>query len=187
MCRVQLIPSLFKLIDEHISDHILEFIRESFATSLVPTSMKKAFVKPLLKRDNLDVDNLSNFRPISQLPLFSKVLECVVADQISNFFESHSILDNFQSAYTKHKSTETALTCISNDILCSNRGTLLILLDMSAAFATINHKLLISHLSSAGIYGDTLNWFVSYLSDRSYSVCIEESHSPNFQLKHGVP
>ena len=94
---------LFKLIDEYITDHLLEFIRESFATSLIPTSMKKAFVKPLIKRDNLDVDNLSNFRPISQLPLFSKILERVVVDQISNFFDSHSILDNFQSAYNKHK------------------------------------------------------------------------------------
>ena len=178
---------LFKLIDEYIVDHLWEFIRESFATSSVPTSMKKAFVKPLLKRDNLDVDNLSNFRPISQLPLFSKVLERVVAGQISNFFDSHSILDNFQSAYTTHKSTETALTCITNDILSSDKGTLLILLDMSAAFDTINHKLLISRLSSTGIYGDALNWFASYLSCRSYSVCIEDSRSPNFQLIHGVP
>ena len=123
--------------------------------------MKKAFVKPLIKRDNLDVDNLSNFRPISQLPLFSKILERVVVDQISNFFDSHSILDNFQSAYSKHNYWND-FNCISNNILCSNKGTLLILLDICAAFDTLIHKFLISCLLSAGIYGDALNWFVSY-------------------------
>ena len=87
---------------------------------------------------------MNNYRPISQLPVFSKLLERVVSQQIIKHIERHSLLHHHQSV--PHKRTETALTRINNIILANNEGTIIVFLDMSAAFGTLNHRILINHL-----------------------------------------
>ena len=84
---------------------------------------------------NLDSLNSSNYRPISNLSIHSKVLERVVSSQLITYLTSNNILNIFQSAYLPHKSTESALTLITSDLLSglnNNRGTILVLLDMSS-------------------------------------------------------
>ena len=96
-----------------------------------------------------------------------------------------------QSAYRKGHSTETALLKVQNDILMNmNRQhvTLLVLLDLSAAFDTVDHNILLTRLkTSIGIRGTALNWFTLYLSDRSQRISLGGCHSDSFQLPYGVP
>ena len=149
--------------------------------------MKIAVIKPILKKNGLDKNNLNNYRPISQLPVFSKLLERVVSQQIIKHIERHSLLHPNQSAYVPHRSTETALTRINNDILANNSGTIIIFLDMSAAFDTLNHRTLINRLVIIGFRDDALNWLKSYITARSWYVTIGKMKSKNVHLDYGVP
>ena len=152
--------------------------------------MKNAFVTPLLKKKNLDRNILSNYRPVSQLSTLSKLLEKVVAEQTISFIHYYKKLNPLQSAYQNHKSTETALTKVTNDILLSldkKHITILTLIDLSSAFDTLNHLLTISRLYQLGIRGKALKWFISYLADRTYMIKINNTTSNTVDIKYGVP
>ena len=170
---------------------IVLLINKSLVLGSVPDCFKKAIVKPLLKKSNLDPCVNKNFRPVSNLCYVSKLLERVVAEQLLKHLEQNSYLDKFQSAYRAGFSTETALLKVLNDALVNiNSGNLvlLVLLDLSAAFDTINHSLLLDRLqSSAGICDSALSWFSSYLTNRSQSVLVGTSFSEESTLLCGVP
>ena len=114
---------------------------------------KEALVTPILKKPGLDPTQLNNLRPVSNLHFISKLTEPAVFDQIQS--------PSSQPAYRKNHSTETALQRIQNDILMNRNckhATLLVLLDLSAAFDTIDQNILLGHLkSSIGINGTALN------------------------------
>ena len=142
-----------------------------FIEGKFPDTFKIAHVTPLLKKPSLDRNELSNFRPVSGLNFVSKLIEKIVASQIKSHMQNLGISNNFQSAYKCGNSTETALLYIQNDILSAqDRGklTALSLLDLSAAFDTIDHDLLLSRLTEwFGIDGVVLQWVRSYLTCRS--------------------
>ena len=130
---------------------ITQIMNISLTTGVVPQSFKHALVKPLLKKSNLDPECLKNYRPISNLPFLSKVIERVVVAQILAHFEQHSLLEQFQSAYRKCRSTETALVRVLNDLLRtsdSGRASMLSMLDPSAAFDTLDHEILLTRFSA---------------------------------------
>ena len=127
----------------------------------MPAVMKHAVVTPLLKKCDLDPEILSNDRPISNLSFISKLLEKYVASQIRQYMDSNDLFDVFQSAYRPAHSCETALVRIQDDILHSldNRNTvILVLLDLSAAFNTVNHRLLLDKLHKIGIRDNAHHW-----------------------------
>ena len=102
----------------------------------------------------------------------------------------HYIADKFQRAYLPLRGTETDITKIINDIttsIDSNSHTYLILLDLSSAFDTVNHDILSRRLNSIGIHGQVHNWLMSFVSNRSYSIRINNSTSPQFTQPHGIP
>ena len=170
---------------------ILSILNKSLNTGSVPKCFKSAVVKPALKKQDLDPSICKNFRPVSNLSFISKLLEKVVADQLMRHLVAFDCLDKFQSAYRPHFSTETALLRAINDILCNiNSGKLVLLihLDLSAAFDTINHSLLLNRLSlEAGIGGTVLQWISSYLTDRTQKVIVGASFSEDKTLTCGVP
>ena len=182
---------LFKDCLHSLLPFLKYIINSSLETGIFPSCYKKAMVRPNLKNSSLDRDLLNNYRPISNICYFSKVLERCVLDQLSEHLESNNCMGEFQSAYRKHHSCETAITKISNDILCSlddNECTFLLFLDLSAAFDTVDHKILLSRLLKAhNINGTPLNWFQSYLKNRSYCVKIGKSFSDGIILLFGVP
>ena len=142
-------------------------MNRSFETSCMPTELKCAHVRPRLKKSSLDPDVLNNYRPVSNLPFVSKIIEKVVDACLEEHLRENDLLEPLQSAYRKHHSTETALIKIQSGILQalnSGRVAALVLLDLSAAFDTIDHSILIERLQkSFGISGDALTCVISYL------------------------
>ena len=157
----------------------------------VPSDFKTAHVKPLLKKPKLQHNDLKNYRPVSNLKFISKILEKAVAIQIKNHLSDHNLANHHQSAYKKYHSTESTLLKLQNDFLLNmdqGRVTALTLLDLSAAFDTIDHSILLNRMSSwFGVNGTALEWFKSYLTDRSQSVFLNGTKSSPMPLSYGVP
>ena len=170
---------------------IVKIINGSLCSSSVSSSLKDALITPILKKPSLDPEDLKNFRPVSNLPYISKIIERVVAAQLNKHMSENNLYEVFQSAYKKSHSNETALTRVQNDILRSldeKRCVLLVLLDLSSAFDTVDHTLLLSRLSSCiGVSDTALAWFKSYLSGRYQAVQVNRSTSRKQHLRFGVP
>jgi len=182
---------LFKACLDEIIPYVTYVLNQSLASGDVPEVFKTAIVKPLLKKHDLDKEILKNYRPVSNLPFMSKVLEKLVLDQLLKHIRVNSLEELFQSAYRRFHSTETALVRVVNDLLGvidQGSGSLLSLLDLSAAFDTIDHSILLKRLEvSFGISGKVLDWFRSYLSSRKQMVVIDKHESKHCDLKCGVP
>ncbi len=175
---------------EHAAHLVCAIINKSFSEGRFPLTEKLALVHPLLKKSGLDVENLSNYRPVSNLTFLSKIVERAVLDQLVPLLEANMIIPHLQSAYRKHHSTETALCKIHNDLVldcCSGDPSLLVLLDLSAAFDTVDHQLLIDDLQQSGVCDVALALLRSYLSDRSQSVIVSDAMSDPVPLHCGVP
>ena len=126
-------------------------------------SLTYAITKPILKKSSLDPDILTNYRPISQLPIIiiiSKIMECVVSREFINYLENNNLLDYFQCAYRKPFSAETALTHVTELIhnsLDSSYCVQLLLIDLSSAFDMLNHLIHINRIIELGIEGSPLS------------------------------
>ncbi|KAF7241901.1 putative RNA-directed DNA polymerase from transposon BS [Varanus komodoensis] len=132
----------------------------------------------------------TNYRPVANIPFLGKVLERVVAGQLQALLDETDYLDPFQSGFRPGYSTESALVALYDD-LCreKDRGStsLLVLLDFSAAFDTIDHDILLDRLAGLGVGGTALQWFRSYLNSRFQKVVLGDHVSTSWQLCHGVP
>ena len=115
---------------------------------MIPKSLKTALIRPLLKKTGLDSDILKNYRPVSNLTFISKVIENVISGRLNEHLINNILFDPLHSAYRDKYSTETALIIkVQNDILSAlNAGSsaILLMLDLSAAFDTIDHDILLS-------------------------------------------
>ena len=144
-----------------------------------------------LKKPSLDQDVLKNYRPVSNIPLLSKVIEKVVARRLGEHLNSQDMQERFQSAYMKKHSTETALVWVTNDIKLSRdnqKGTLIVLLDLSAVFDTIDHRILLSRLRRRfGVQRTASKWMTSYLYGRTQRIVIGQASSSSKPLNTGVP
>ena len=163
----------------------------SLASGVSPSSFKCALVTPLIKKASLDPEVLSNYRPVSNLAFLSKLIERVVNVRIREHLALHGLLPPFQSAYRPHHSTETALLRVVNDLLFTidgGDGAMLVLFDLSAAFDTMDHGILIHRLeNSFGVAGTALYWVRSYLTDRTQTVKVSSIISSLRTLAFGVP
>ena len=131
-----------------------------------------------------------NYRPISLLPLFSKVIERIIHDQTETFLDENNILYKFQSSFRSCHSTDTCLSYIHNRITRGFDSGLLsgmILIDLQKAFDTINHSILLGKLKTLGFSDDVILWFQSYLSNRSFRVSLDNRLSDPGKLECGVP
>ena len=191
-CLLDCIPTfLLKSCLDVLADPLTVLINLCLSQGCFPDSFKIAHVKPLLKKSNLPSEDLSNYRPISNLSFISKIIERVVHSRLSSHINSFSTFSPFQSAYRKFYSTETALLKIQDDILLAfenQKLSALVLLDLSAAFDTIDHSILLHRLESwFGLSGTVLDFFTSYLVNRSQCVTINGSISSSVPLTTGVP
>ena len=170
---------------------LVNLINLSFKDGLVPALFKEAVLDPVIKKDSLDHEIYQNDRPISNLRFVSKATEKIVALRLTDHLEDNDLLETFQSAYKKGHSTETALTRINDDLLRAiddNACVILVLLDLSAAFDTVDHQILLTRLKCRyGVRGTALAWMRSYLSNRLQYVRVANDCSSKHKLACGVP
>ena len=191
-CELDPIPVklLMQCIPE-LGSILLFIVNSSLVTGKVPQALKEALVRPTAKDVNGDLDDYSNYRPISNLPLLSKIVEKCVQKQLCSHLDHHKLHAEFQSGYRSFHSCETATLSLYNDLLClsdTKSKVILLLLDLSAAFDTVCHQKLLCKLRTKfGISGAALSWFQSYLSERSFSVKVNDSKSSRCFLVIGVP
>ena len=184
-------PIPTQILKKHVSSLvpvITKLVNLSMETGCVPSLFKKALVTPLLKKITLNPEVMKNYRPVSNLPFVSKVLERVVLRRLLNHLDVTDQHEPHQSAYRPPHSTETALVRVCNDILLSldqRKAVSLVLLDLSAAFDTIDHKMLLDRLSNIGVQGMAHKWFQSYLHNRHQSVIIKGVKSKRYGVPQG--
>ena len=183
----QILPSIVALI--------ADIINTSLRDGIVPESFKRALVKPLLKKLGLELLD-RNYRPVSNLGYISKLVEGVMAAQLVTHIERYCMMEAHQSAYHSSHSMETALLKVKTDVIWALENqdvACLILLDLSVAFDTIDHDILLSRLKSRfAVTGVVLKWLGSYLKDRTQVVEIGVflsggSRSEFVSLRSGIP
>ena len=146
----------------------------SIQQNVIPAEWKKAKVTPLHKSGAKD--NPQNYRPISVLPVVSKVLERLIHKQLASYFDEHGLLCISQSGFRRKHSTETAVTYFADEILMNmDKGevTGCVFIDLAKAFDTVDHDILISKLKNYGVCDESLQWFENYISGRKQLVCID--------------
>ena len=169
---------------------ITRIVNLSLEQSCFPDKYKCAVVKPLLKKPGLD-PIFKNYRPVSNLSFVSKIIEEAASLQIQDHIKTNGYYEKMQSAYRSKHSTETALIKVLDDVLTlldEDNVVFLSLLDLSAAFDTVYHALLIERLRrSFRITGSALEWIRSYLTGRSTTVFIDGKYSDSKVLTCSVP
>ena len=190
-CELDTMPTyIFKQIAPSTAGLITKNVNLSLGNGEFCRSWKVAVVRPLLKKLALELIN-SNFCPVSNLPFLSKVIERCMLLQISHHCNEYHLQPDYQSAYRENYSCETAILGISNDILWAMENqsiTSLTAIDLSAAFDTVDHAILLAILSNKfGITGMALKWFDSYLCPRSFKVAVEGVYSKDKDLTITVP
>ena len=167
---------------------LTDIINNSFTTSAFPESWKITEIIPLLKEGDHEV--AANNRPLSMLKVLSKICEKVALNQFSGFLNRTDRLSSQQSGNKNYNSTKT-LSILVNDFLLKSMDnkklTALVLLDLSKAFDSVDHSILLKKLSNIGVSGEALNWFESYITNRKQFVRIGSSVSEVLPITHGVP
>ena len=182
--------SLFENHLDTLIPALVELVNLSLSTGDVE-GIKLADIIPLIKGTSLDPNILKNFRPVSNLTFLGKLIERVVLNRLNDHLARNDLNINEQSAYKKNNSTETLLVRISNDILIASDNkdaTVVMLLDLSAAFDTVDHSLLLRILKyEIGLRGTVLNWFRSFLTGRSQRTRLGSTVSDEVFIMFGVP
>ena len=126
-----------------LKPHFLELIKDVLETGVFPQSEKNGIIYPILKSHDLDLENLANYRPITNISYIAKLIETGMYEQLSEYALDNGLIPSCQSAYRSDHSTETALTRVYSDIIYNldqNKHTLTIFLDLSTAFDCIDHE-----------------------------------------------
>ena len=175
-CKADPIPTaLLKEILPDIAPLLMAVVNKSLQTGIFPDDLKEALVKPQLKKINLDLRE-KNYRPVSNLQFVGKLTERAVTNQLNAHIINNNLMEPMQSAYRARHSTETALVKLKADLLnaIDNKEVVcLVLLDLSVAFDTVDHQILLERLEKRfGFTGLVINWIRSYLTGRSQKVVV---------------
>ena len=169
---------------------LLYIINQTLSEGAFPPDIKISLVRPAIKDQFGDPNCYKNYRPISNLPFLSKILEKCVQLQLNEHLDAHNLHAEYQSGHRTDQSCETATLAIYNDLLCisdSKSKVILLMLDLSAAIDTVSHDLLLQKLHKKfGIAGKPLKWFESYLDGRAFCVTVNRSKSGKCVLRIGA-
>ena len=191
-CSLDPIPTnILKDLLPELLPYITVMCNKSLREGHLPSSHKFAILSPIVKKAGLDADDVRSYRPISNLTFMSKLIERMVYRQLIAYLEKHNMLPKHQSGFRAHHSTETAVLKVISDILgAADQGyvALLGLLDMSAAFDTVDHDILLERLATSfGMAGTALAWLRSFLTGRSQQVSFNGGLSSIGLITTGVP
>ena len=181
-------PFLVKTSSEKIENQLSIIFNLSFVQGIVRNKLKIGVIYPIHKGDSKFI--CSNYRPISILPIFSKIIEKLMHKRLTSFLEKYEILFKHQYGFQKGKSTEHAIIDLHSSIIKAiekKEKACATFIDFAKAFDTVNHKILLKKLEFIGIRGIQLKWFDSDLSNRQQSVKIGQDISDFKTVKCGVP
>ena len=183
------IPSkVIKEIATEISKPLTHIVNLSLLTGEIPTELKESIIKPIFKDG--DKKEASNHRPISLLNAISKLLEKVIHNQVYQHFSLNNLLTNKQFGFLNKSSCEHAMISLLSTIeknKLNGKHTNLTFIDLSKAFDTLNHDILLTKLSLYGINGTELLWFKNYLLNRQHSTFFKGTLSEKLSTNTGVP
>ena len=178
-----------KFVADQISEPLAHICNRSFQEGYVPPELKYARVSPIYKKGS--TTSIINYRPISILPIFSKILEKLVAKRLQSFLDKHKMIHDNQFGFRKNHNTTSAVAFLCDEIIQNHEKGLSVLIgvfiDLQKAFDTIDHSILIDKLRHYGIRGVALQWFISYLKERTQSVQIRHTKSLKLSINCGVP
>lgn len=180
--------TILKSIYPSILHALFIIFNKSLSTGVVPDYMKLAIVKPLYKSKS--IFEIKNYRPISLLPVVSKILEKIVHNRLIKFLEKHKILCEGQYGFRKNRCTTDAILDLTGNIIDGfNKKmlTIALFLDMSKAFDSIKHETLLKKMELYGIRGTALSWIRNYLCNRNIKVMFNESLSEKYTVNFGTP
>jgi hypothetical protein len=181
-------PNIIKLVSDEISQPLTHVINLIFQHNTVPDKLKFANITPIYKAG--DPKQVQNYRPISVLPAFSKIVERLIHDRIYNFLQEHNVISDCQYGFRKKYSTEMALAVTIDNItksLDSKKHVIGLFLDLKKAFDTVDFNILLKKLNYYGIRGNALNLLKSYLSNRKQTVKVDGVMSSVLPVTCGVP
>ena len=191
-CSLDTLPSW--LVKNNLSTLlpvITKIVNASLSSGIFPSNLKHSVITPVLKKSSVDRNDLKSYRPVANVPFLSKVIEKVATCQVINHVDSYTLGEQFQSAYKRFHSTETALLRVKNDILHSldkSKAVLMVLLDMSAAFDTVDHDILLQRLHTQFGISSTVNtWFSTYIKNRTTKVSIKGDFSRHHVFNYSIP
>ena len=179
---------LLKQISSFISPVLTIITNQSLSTGIFPEKLKIAKVLPLFKKGNCH--HFDNYRPISLLPSISKVIERIVYDQLYEYFNKNKLVYDSQYGFRQLHSTELAALEITDRLtqnIDEGKVSITIYLDLSKAFDTLNHQILLDKLDYYGVKDTANAWFKSYLSSRNQFVSFGSHSSDMMPLSTGVP
>ena len=181
-------PFLLKHCAEELTKPLTHIFRQCLQTSIWPTAWKEARVTPVHKKK--DKGDPTNYRPISLLSTVSKILERIIAEQLSRHLEEQHLISPRQHGFRKGHSASDLLLLLSqawHNALDAGRPSLVIALDIAGAFDRVWHKGLLAKLEQFGITGQLLKLFSSYLQGRSLRVVVSGCTSATHPVKASVP
>lgn len=173
---------------DYLSGPLTHLVNLSITSEKFPQLLKQGLISLIFKAG--DRDQACNYRPISILPVFSKVFEKVVRNQLIDYLEYHHILHPKQFGFRRKSSTELA-TCYLTDVFRKSldKGNVVgaVFLDLHKAFDTVNHLVLLHKLKQLNFSQQTLSWFTSYSESRTQSVKINDTISEPKEYRIGIP
>ena len=178
---------LLRIIGHSVSPLLALLVNQSFQSGIYPDKLKIAKVISLFKKGNPELP--SNYRPISLLPVFSKIFEKLMYRRLYKFLEINKVLYSLQFGFQENHSIDHALVSMTEairNILDNKRLGCGIFIDLQKAFDTVNHRILLSKMEHYGICGCALDWFKSYLSNRKQYVYVSLTYFQLLVVYHKV-
>ena len=179
---------ILKIIKSHVIKPITHICNLSINNGVIPRELKLARVIPIFKSGNMS--HFNNYRPISVLPVLSKVLERIIYTRLIKYFDSEDVLYKYQFGFRKNHSTQMALSILVDklyQLISCKKHIIGVYIDLSKAFDMVNYDILLDKLYHYGIRGVALNWISNYLQDRSQYVQYNNINSNHGPIELGVP
>lgn len=167
---------------------LVNMINFSIRDGIIPDMLKIAITRPIFKSGKPTI--LKNYRPIAILPTIEKIMEKYISQHLNRYLFQNSLINRYQHGFQAGKSTTTLLndfTDLINSKLNTNKAVIVLYIDYSKAFDTIDHRVLLGELNKIGIRGNLLNWFENYLNNRKLIVKVGDHSSGMRDVDHGVP
>ena len=188
-CGIDFIDSyILKLATDELTPGITHIVNLSIKCDHFPSMWEKSKVIPIFKKEDPTI--AKNYRPVSLLPITSKILERVVYNQLIKYLEDNKLLNPSHHGFRQNHSTATALLEMHSswvEAVEEDKITAVVLLDMSAAFDLVDKNILIEKLKLYGLEESSSKWMESYLSERSQQVYLDGEMSESLPVNIGVP